>query len=431
MGNLCLFTIHNPKSGRPRCVGIRANGQTVFKHLFRPGEGKSIKHINTLLKSVRSMIIKASRREFNILLSDFKQYLVDFDLPLDSRQYGVHDLNLPKLESTKTQEEDEATLIKILDTMENRTPKVYQRVMADAAVVYQDLERRGIMQNYSLQHPQWSLKTFSGRSKSMGFNVQGWHENDHIRPPGSNDKDVLIHFDWICADIRVASLLANDRLLQRSFEKSDPYALMMKIINNNSDTEITRDECKIFLLKSINSMDFTSVALIDVYKSLGRWIYQCKKDLNNGVGGLDTMLGRKFKLAHAKNELAVLNGVMQGSVAHAMQRTIRKIWEQLPHNIVTEIHDSLVLCCSRDSATIKSLINIVTPIMFHPFEGLLPSNPAFPLKISIGTRWKEWKHYKTIRSLDGQTETRKIASDSPEEQAEKAETGKAEETESR
>ncbi len=425
MGKLCIYTLYNEKSGRPRSVGIRANGQTIFRHLYRPGEGKSVKEIFTLIKVIRNLILKASGNNTPVLLSDFKQYLATFKLPLTTKRYEVYDLNLPRLESTKSQEEDEKILIQVLDSMERREPQIWQKIAANAAVVYHDLEDRGILQNYTPQHPQWSMKTWSGRSKSVGFNVQGWHENDHIRPPSSNDTDVLIHFDWICADIRVASILSNDRLMQKSFERSDPYEVMTKIINSDSDESISRDECKVFLLKSINSMDFESVALTTVYKSLGRWIYDCKKSINNGKGGLKSILGRKFRLADAKNELAVLNGVMQGSVAHAMQHTIRRVWEVLPHALVTEIHDSLVVCCPKDRGAIKAMINTVVPIMLYPFEGLVSSNPVFPLKVSIGPRWKEWKHFKTYRGLDDKTEKPKVTRHTPESPAEETQTGQA------
>lgn len=109
------------------------------------------------------------------------------------------------------------------------------------------------------------------------------------------------------------------------------------------------------------------------------------------------MLNRKFKLARAKNELAVLNGIMQGSVAHAMQRTIRRIWEKLPTKLVGEIHDCLVMSSSPDQKEIKSIIEIVTPIMMHPFEGIIEDNPRFPLNVSIGKKWKKLKPYKTYR----------------------------------
>jgi len=88
---------------------------------------------------------------------------------------------------------------------------------------------------------------------------------------------------------------------------------------------------------------------------------------------------------------------MQGSVAHAMQLTIRKVWERLGHRLLMEGHDSLVVTASPDAGEIKATISAVVPIMLHPFQDVLPDNPAFPLKVSIGKRWKKWKLYATYR----------------------------------
>ena len=50
----------------------------------------------------------------------------------------------------------------------------------------------------------------------------------------------------------------------------------------------------------------TSVALTEVYPRLGSWIRRCKEKSSDG-GYLETILKRRFRRAHAKNELAVLN----------------------------------------------------------------------------------------------------------------------------
>ena len=143
-------------------------------------------------------------------------------------------------------------------------------------------------------------------------------------------------------------------------------------------------------------MDINSVALTKVYPELGDWIYSCKSLISSGKP-LESLLGRKFRLARSKNELAVLNGIMQGSVAHAMHCTIRRIWEKLPTKMVGEIHDCLVMSSSPDKKEIKAIIDIVYPIMLNPFEGVVDDNPSFPLNVSIGKRWKSFKNYKTYR----------------------------------
>jgi hypothetical protein len=312
----------------------------------------------------------------------------------------------------------------------------YQKVIANAAVVYQDMEDVGLLINHSPEFPKWSQKTFSGRSKTTGFNIQGFAEDFHVVPQGGQECDVMIHFDWISADIRVAAIMSQDPLMDRAFTHSDPYIVMMNELNSASDEQITREESKRYLLKSINSMDFTSVALTEVYPRLGRWIRRCKEATEDGKP-LETILNRKFRLARAKNQLAVLNGVMQGSVAHAMQLVLRRIWDKLPSRIITEIHDCLVVSAAPDGAEIKAVIDIIAPIMLYPFEGVLDSNPSFPLEVSIGKKWKKWKLHKIYReseviNVTKERQRAEAAADPPEvdregQEAEEQQGGTAEE----
>ena len=142
-------------------------------------------------------------------------------------------------------------------------------------------------------------------------------------------------------------------------------------------------------------MDFHSEALSDIYPGLGEWIMKCKSRLDGPSTSLQTILGRRFRLAHAKNQLAVLNGVMQGSVAHAMQRVVRKIWDEIGTRLITEIHDSLVVSSPRNK--IGDTVDMVADVMLHPFDGLLEDNPSFPVKVSVGKKWKKWKLLKVYR----------------------------------
>lgn len=389
MSCIYVYTLFDPRTKRPRCIGIKSNGNLVIHDLYRPGAGKIFKSIQKTEKIIRKLILTANAQERPIVLSDFKSHLSAFKLPLDRRAYHVYDLHLPDIKPAADQASDFSLIQKILEKMEARKIYPYQRIMAEAAVVYQDLENAGLIVNYMEKRPIWSQKTYSGRSKTTGFNIQGLSEPLYVTQPGWCENGTLIHFDWICADIRVASLLSQDRKLLSTFDDSDPYTTMMHELNIGSDSKISREESKRYLLKSINSMDFTSVALSEIYPGLGSWIKQCKDLARDGLY-LKTILSRKFRRAQAKNELAMLNGVMQGSVAHAMQLTIRRIWERLPTRLVAEIHDSLVMTAA-DSKDIRFVIDIVAPIMMHPFEGILDENPAFQFKVSIGKKWKKWK----------------------------------------
>lgn len=396
MSNLYVFTLFDPKSGRPRCTGIKSGDRVILRDLFRPGAGKIHKSIRKDLKTVRKIILTANSQRNPIVISDFKAHLIAFELPIDQRSYHVYDVHFPDIKPTTTQAKDFEIIRKVLDKMSKRKIHDYQRVIAEAAVVYQDLENAGLVVNQCEESPIWSQKTFSGRSKTTKFNIQGYTEPFTITPPNwSNHVCSLVHFDWVCADIRVAALLSQDQRLLQAFNDTDPYTTMMNELNNGSDDKITREESKKYLLKSINSMDFTSVALSEVYPRLGSWIRRCKESSADG-GYLETIMKRRFRRAHAKNQLAVLNGVMQGSVAHAMQLVIRRIWERLPGRLVAEIHDSLVISAG-DGKDIRSVIDIVAPIMLHPFQNALDSNPAFPFKVSIGKKWKCWKLFETHR----------------------------------
>lgn len=396
MSNLYVYTLFDHKTGRPRCTGIKDGTTVKICDLYRPGAGKTIKKIDTTKKVIKKILIKANAEKRKIILSDFKSHIPAFDLPRDHRIWNVYDVHLTDIPPSNSSSHDSEIVAKVLDRMSETTPQEYQKIFAQAAIVYQDLEDVGLLTNHNPVYPKWSQKTFSGRSKTTSFNIQGFAEDFHVVPQGGQECDVMIHFDWICADIRIASILSDDPVLNDAFIHSDPYTIMMDELNSGSDDKITREESKRYLLKSINSMDFTSVALTEVYPRLGRWIRRCKEATSEGRP-LQTILDRKFRLKRAKNELAVLNGVMQGSVAHAMHLALRRIWDKLPSRIIAEIHDCLVVSAAPDGTEIQAVIDIIAPIMLHPFEGVLDSNPSFPLNVSIGKKWKKWRLHETYR----------------------------------
>jgi len=406
MRSLYVYSLFDNVSGRPCCTGIRAGGRTIIRDLYRPGSGKTIKTINDAKKEIKDIILKVNSANKQIITSDFKSHIHHFDLPLFNKAYNVYDMHLPDIKYSGMQSKDVMVVRKVLDKLEKSKPKEYNKIMANAAVVYQNMENNGVLLDYELVHPKWSQKTFSGRSKTTGFNIQGTTDKHGISFPGSENY-VFIHFDWICADIRVASVLSGDSQLWHAFDQSDPYSHMQDVLTKKSTGTgtITRDECKLHLLKSINSMDTSSIALDEVYPQLGKWIKKCKRSMQNGDGNLNSLLHRKFRVKYAKNNLAVLNGAMQGSVAHAMQITIRKIWELVGDRLVAEIHDSLVICSRRDPKSIKSTIDAVAPAMLYPFKDILDDNPSFPFRVSIGKTWKKWVPYLTYRESGAKNAT--------------------------
>jgi len=426
VSTIYFYTLFDPTSGKPRCAGIRIGDKITVYDLFRPGAGKKIRTINETIAKIREFLITSNDRGHTIIASNFKKLLHTYGLPLDSRQYNVYDVHIDNpanpIRPTNSQSKDNLLLRKILERMASGHHYEYQKLISNAAVVYQDLENRGLFINDELFRPEWSMITFSGRSKTTGFNIQGFHEDHYVRTVDASMNSVLLHFDWISADIRAASLLSGDPLLTKSFESSDPYTEMVGFFQKHRAGEIDREECKKYLLRSINSMDIESDAFV-IYQQLGEWILKCYNITRKSDGFLETLLHRRFKVSRAKNALAVLNGAMQGSVAHAMHAAIRRIWERLGSYILVEIHDSIIMSVPNDSAVIRATIDTVAPIMMHPFSGLLADDPLFPVRVSIGKRWKKWQLLETHRA-SGIERVQKTRQATPTTAIEGQETGK-------
>lgn len=386
MQPIYLHTVFDSKDGKPLVTGIRNGEQYKLCQMWRSGTDKTLSQIYNTANIIKR-IIESATPERPVILSGFEDYIKHFNVEVRPQPYHVYDWHLPDINTRNMSvEARNAATMHILQHMTDSKPREYQKVLANAAVVYRSMENTGLLLNDLPRVPEWSLKTASGRSKSTGFNVQGLHEPLEIANGSILGKSVLVNFDWISADIRVASLLSGDMRLQEAFAYTDPYTFMMETLQYTNP--VSRDECKIALLRAINSMDFSRLGIAYLFPQLYNWVNSCKLTLDN-TGILESILGRKFSILRAKNKLAVLNGIMQGSVAHAMQASLHRIWSAFPKSIIAEIHDSLVLATSPE--LVPALIEAVTPILFRPFEGLLPDNPVFPIKVSIGNKWKQWR----------------------------------------
>lgn len=405
MQPIYLYTLFNQRTGKPCCVGMLIKDEITIKEIYRPGSGKLLKEVEDNKSFVRNLLIAAHKKNIPIITSDFKLILQHFDIPISRKMHNIYDLHLPSIEPVSKRQDGE-TLNIILNSMAKYKPIAYQKLLANAAVVYEDLERTGLVYNYKKVKPLYSQKTYSGRSKTSGFNIQGLGDPSLIWPTNYSENDLLIHFDWICADIRAAALLSKDEKLMQSFVDSDPYTFLMNEINHGSEEKLTREESKLFLLKSINSMDFMSIALTDIYPGLGRWIREVRTNLEKDNGYIETLMGRKFYARTAKNKLAALNGAMQGTVAHFMQIVVRKIWRMLGVRLITEIHDSLVICYPPNDPNFPKVVDAVANIMLRPLGA---EGPVFPLNVSVGKKWKKWRPYRTYRE-NGIYNVKKIAS---------------------
>lgn len=259
--------------------------------------------------------------------------------------------------------------------------KPWMLIKARSAIIYHKLYKRGLMHGPYKVHPLYDTNTLTGRSRTREFNIQGTSSKDPIRHVDES-RSHLICFDWVSADMRMAGYLSNDEFINNSFDKSDPYTEMEKLIG---DKEVTREDCKIEMLKSIYKVDVNS-PLLGITPELREWISDKIHEHGNNVEHT-TILNMpipKVKLS------STVNGIIQGSVAEALQAALIRIAEVDSDCILTEIHDSIILACNQGE--VSKIIDLVVPIMNKPLKNIF-----FPVKVSIGRKWKQWKEYKVYR----------------------------------
>lgn len=398
---LCICSIFDEESGRPLITGLRnsKSGATTLFELYISGTGKSIFDINKNEKTINDIIMGAQSSGITIVTSDWKSHVAHFKLPLCKAKYDAYDLQLSHVK-VSGRHRARKVVEAVLERMCSVNIYDWQRVLADASIAYQDMENCGVIHGGLPRFPKWSQRTSTGRSKCKGFNLQGIKRTtrEYIRSANGFDDDVLILFDWISADMRFAGIFSGDEDLNGSFVNSDPYTRLSSGLGLSGEAG-ARDECKIALLKSINSMNVDGV-VFSVYPRLGDWITKCRSKLSSNSGYLDTFLGRRFRISGDSGKLKVLNGVMQGSVAHAMQLVVRRVWELIGGRLLAEIHDSLVMSCPVDM--VDQVIATVAPIMLCPFSelfeaGVVDTNPDFPFKVYVGPSWHGWELYETHR----------------------------------
>jgi DNA polymerase I-like protein with 3'-5' exonuclease and polymerase domains len=255
-------------------------------------------------------------------------------------------------------------------------------------VVYQDIEDRGVRDNFKKMHPIYSRDTFTGRSKSLSFNVQGATEEYDIKSIFDDDK-VFVHFDWLAADIRMASFMSQDERMELAFKQSDPYTILVEYLN---DPEFSRDKIKIEFLRAFYSLKFDD-PIFGIYPRFKEYMQSKVNELDES-GYSTSIVGRRYYLK-GDNKLGVFNAQFQGSVAHAMQALLVKIYQKFRYNILTEMHDSVVLCCPEK--LVIPIIKDVVNIMKDPLSGYVDPSPIMPVKVSVGRKWKAWKTVRVYR----------------------------------
>lgn len=267
--------------------------------------------------------------------------------------------------------------------------KEWQEIRADAAEAYQKIEDRGVLYDYKVIKPKYSMNVFSGRSKTTGFNIQGTNREYQIRHVNPT-YNIFICFDWIAADARIGSILSGDETLNKSFEKSDPYTFIEDFV----DGEVERDNCKLAFNQAVNALNLDDEVL-EIFPTYKKWI---KKQIINirKNGYSESILGRRFYADdNVKGYRRSFNGILQGSVAHAMQNVIAKIERTMGDIVLTEQHDSLTVCTSQ--VRMAEDIKRISSMMLHPFRGYLKGDYVMPLKVSFGKKWCDYKFLKEYR----------------------------------
>ena len=264
----------------------------------------------------------------------------------------------------------------------------WQEIRANAAEVYQKLEDRGVYHGHKIVHPIYEMDVYSGRSKTKKFNIQGMGSDCDIKHVNyKNNK--FVRFDWISADMRIASYFSMDKDLLSSFHESDPYTHIEEVLGNKID----RNSCKLALNRSVNSLNYNH-DIFKIFPKFRKWIIDRVSCLNGGQA-VETILKRRFYSDGSyKNNKRAFNAILQGSVAHAMNNVISLIDEEFGDIILTEQHDSLTICVP--DMFLVDFVKQVSKIMLYPFKGII-DDLKMPLKVEIGDLWGNYKYLKEYR----------------------------------
>lgn len=374
---VCTLFDHH-RDGRPVMSGVWSPEGAWFNEFYNKGSTKSIYEIEQGLAGF------SSRLTGDVLLNDYKQHLMGFKLRAPGT---IYDCPLV-VEGPRPM----MAVALGLKAMRQIKPAIWHKIRADASPAYKDMQERGIVYNYTKMHPVWHLDVFSGRSRAVGFAAQGLTDGDVVE--NVNGDTLLLHFDWAAADLRAAAVMSGDKDLNQAFIKSDPYQVLVDKINADGvGTPLTRDEGKICLLAALNSFDVDSEVL-GAYPQLREWMMACQAKIQRD-GYLTSILGRVFRVnpEEDRSEKSVFNATVQGTVAHAMQVSIRRIWDRYPDKILLEHHDSIILT-ARDGREAGEIIKFATGVMVQPFAGILTDNPTFPVVVSVGRQFRKWQKLK-------------------------------------
>tara|TARA_R100001244_G_scaffold25113_2_gene25410 strand:- start:71689 stop:72834 length:1146 start_codon:yes stop_codon:yes gene_type:complete len=330
--------------------------------------------------------IKGILCDYKVVVSGFKDYVKCFKLN-HLEKHQVYDAPGLPIRGVAEVVPMKKLLIEGLKKFLGCEALLWNKVLADSQFVYSHLETAGYWQDKA-RNPTYEF-AYTGRSKSIGDNIQGASTGAEIY---SNNvrHDTFVCFDWIAADLRAASILSQDVQLKNSFIESDPYTHLQQQL---ASSEITREDCKLELFRSFYSINYEN-PILEIYPDFAKWMKETSDKIEE-QGYSESILNRKFTIEKERTKKSCFNAQVQGSVAHAMQNTIYRVFKAYPQNLMAEIHDSLVLSCPAKA--VDEIIQTVSKIMLKPFEGILQSSPTFPIKVLKGKKWKMWEEVAEFR----------------------------------
>jgi len=337
--------------------------------LYKPKSGLQINTILSHEKIIADLLTKCLNNG-TLVIDGFKRFLDHFNPDIPNKILDVYDTPLSDCSSS----------LDVTDLLNSKKDD-WQKLLANASVIYNRMEKRGVILSYKKVYPKWSVDTFSGRSKTTEVNIQGISDLPVQNVFGDYD-DCFIHFDWLAADVRIAAILSKDEELLRAASQIDPYQYIADKIGG-----VDRSMCKQTLLQSINSMNVSS-AILDMFPKLKSWITESSEKLNANEPLL-SILGRPFTQIDGKTQRSPFNATMQGSIAHAMHSVLPKVWDIVGPRLLAEVHDSIIVSIKKSA--IKECIQKVTDEMIRPFKGVIDNDLILPVKVSVGTKWRNWK----------------------------------------
>ena len=354
-----------------------------FHTFFLPNTGIKLYEIFKRIDKFKKIFDKP------VVVNDFKAHIEGFGLDLHTN-YSTFEAIAPEVSRIPIEiikaGRSKLLLTKLLKSFVILKPQRWQNILARVQPVYRYLETRETYDGYDRLNYRYKM-TNTGRSKTTGWNIQGATKKNFLRF-GTDIGKAYIHFDWVAADMRVATLMSKDEYLEQSFAESDPYTQIASELGDDYD----RDDCKIEFLSGIYSLSPDNV-IFGLCPTFQSWMKdRIVEMVDSGV--LRSILGRPFSVKK-ENYKSVFSGMIQGSVAHAMHNSLIKVYREFPSNILVETHDSITMICDKTIA--KDVINKVSAIMLRPFSGIINSNPLFPVKVYVGESWKNWKFLRVYR----------------------------------